>query len=204
MIIHKVGGKEVAPRELIVRDLRESNDVESDIAKIISFQKNVVVNIPLKEIYAFDTEEELRSGLEDNSMILKMLYDNEKFVGFYVLLINNKDANAYYQVSEKDAKDTLILHGIVIDPDYWGNRLHLQRIIEAKQIATKLGLNTLICTTAPNNKYGFPRLRQEGFYVVTELYKAAGRRNLMRCNLPDLPFRMPPQSRFQIGIYNIS
>ena len=166
--------------------IKEGN--KNDIEKIIKVCKIIYENLEHKEWYSIDLMEydKILKKLEDNAIILKVLYKDE-LAGF---LIAERYININCELAEEIPKDEISL-SIEMDnagvlPKYRGNHLQKSLILKAESIMQErdASIKYAYATVHPNNLASLKTLENAGYKKYKEKLMYGGKiRYIMRKEL---------------------
>ncbi len=158
-------------------DIHIINNKELDI--LIKFQKEIIDNMPNKEWFVPLTEEEFLSSIEgrDNTYFFKC---NDEIIGLLVLTCDIPDVLEEYQLPNKNY---MLIDSVMVKDEYRGHNLQRQMLKFAYERALKLGMNGLVATIHPDNKYSLDNFIKEEYELLHVLTIHGGTRNIMIKNI---------------------
>ena len=154
-------------------DIHIINNKELDI--LMNFQKEIIDNMSNKEWFVPLTEEEFLTPIngKDNAYFFKF---NDEIIGLLVLTCDIPDVLEEYQLPNKNY---MLIDSIMVKDEYRGYGLQRQMLRFAYERALKLGMDGLVATIHPDNKYSLDNFIKEEYELLHVLTIHGGTRNIM-------------------------
>lgn len=173
MFITRVNGESVEKRKL-----KRKNCTFEDINMLVEFQDLVMENIDKKDTWGGLDYTDLIKLINNNEHI-ELYYDKDVFVGFAVLILNNKKVLKEYKTGIFRSNEIAIYCGVMISPVYWGNGLQRQLTKRLEKKAKEEGRKNIVATVSPDNLHSYDNFIALGYKVIGEKILSKGYRYLI-------------------------
>ena len=153
-------------------ELAELKDTDS----IIQMMLELYEQIPNKEWFYPDKDEDVRWFLNESGFALKAMFE-EKMIGFffgYVPGLERENMGEYMGLSKEELKKVGHMETAMVIPEFRGRGLQA-RLMEAAECEFKSrGYVHMFGTVHPDNIYSVRNFEKQGYRVVKETRKYGG------------------------------
>ena len=148
---------------------------KDEVDELVDFQKEIINDMHNKEWFVPLTKEEFLAPIlgKDNAYFFT---HNEKNIGLLVLTCNIPDVLKEYQLP---SDNYMLIDSIMVKDEYRGYGLQQQMLEFAYDRAIKLGMDGLVATIHPDNKYSLDNFVKQNYELLHVLTIHGGWRNIM-------------------------
>jgi len=149
-----------------------------DVHMLVEFQNYVVDHIGNKVIWGMYSYDYLVKTINNDGYI-ELYYDEDTFVGFLMLIVNDLEEFNKYRVKDIKFEEASIYGGVMISPSYWGNELQKQMTERLETLSLEKGCKYILATVSPENSYSYKNLLDNGYKVIGEKEMGKGLRYIL-------------------------
>lgn len=149
-----------------------------DADDIIQMMMELYEQIPSKEWFYPDKEEDVRWFLNESGFALKAMSD-DKMIGFffgYAPGLERENMGEYMHMSEKELRKVGHMETAMVVPAFRGRGLQARLMEFAEQEFKRRGYVHMFGTVHPDNVYSVKNFEKRGYRVVKETNKYGGLR----------------------------
>ena len=150
-----------------------------DVWSIIRLQDEIQKSTD-SEIYCPLTREEILESLHLDTVLGAFDEDGE-LSGVAVLISNRKSSRNLAQDLQKVPERVLTFDAVFVSPRSRGLGLQRMFVDKAKELAAKSGVQYILTTVSPSNKFSLDNFEAGGFKTVSEYQKYGGKLRRLLC-----------------------
>ena len=148
---------------------------KNELDKLLLFQKSIIDKMKYKEWFVPLTEEEFLTPIEGRDNAYFFTYNNE-IIGLLVLSCDIPDVLEEYRLPKGDY---MLIDSVMVKDEYRGFGLQQQMLDFAYERAIKLGVDGLVASIHPDNRYSMDNFIKQKYELLHVLTIHGGKRNVM-------------------------
>ena len=148
----------------------------------MEFQAGIIAGMKKPEFFTPLTDQEFIDPINGRGDVYFLRHNdklrhNDELIGLAVGACDIPGILEEYNLPDNMPNDkVMLIDSIMVTEDYRGHGLQLQILAELEERAKELGLNGLVATVHPDNKYSLDNFLKAGYHVLHEANLHGGRR----------------------------
>ena len=147
----------------------------NELETVLNFQKEIIDNMPNKDWFVPLTKEEFLTPINGRDNAYFFIH-NQQIIGLLVLTCDIPDILKEYKLP---SDNYMLIDSVMVKDEYRGFGLQQQMLDFAYERAIKLGVDGLVASIHPDNRYSMDNFVKQKYELLHVLTIHGGKRNIM-------------------------